>query len=67
MEHELQAFDKTLVEVFGEELDVIAAVVKSIADAILHKLFGEIHIVRYVIERHLRFDHPELRQVAGGV
>ena len=29
--------------------------------------FGQFHIVRQFVECHLRFDHPEFRQVPGSV
>ena len=67
MKHEFEAVDKTLVKVFGKELDVVAAVVEGIADTVFYKFLSQIHIVSDVIERHLRLYHPEFRQVARSV
>ncbi len=50
-----------------EELDVVAAVVEGILDAVFQEVLGQVHVLVDVDERHFRLDHPELRQVAGCV
>ena len=67
VEHELEALYQPLVEVFGEEVDVVAAVVEGILYAVLHEVFGELHVVVDVVEGYLGLNHPELREVARGV
>ena len=67
VEHELQTAHKLLVEMLGEEVDIVATVVESIADTVLHELLCKIHIVGNVVERHFGLYHPELGEVARRV
>ena len=36
-------------------------------DAVLEQVLGQVHVVLEVGKGHLRLDHPELGQVAGGI
>ena len=67
VQHKFEALDEALVEVLGEEVDVVAAVVEHIADAVLDKLLGQVHVVGDVVKGHLGLNHPELAQVALGI
>ena len=67
MRHELQPRDQFRVPHFVHELQILAAVVQGIVDQILEKLFGQLHVVLQLIEGHLRFDHPELGEMARRV
>ena len=50
-----------------EEFKVIAAVVESIADTVFDEILGQIHVVGDVVEGNFRFDHPEFREMSGGI
>ena len=51
----------------GEELDIVAAVVEGVADAIFEEVLGEVHVLVDIDEGYFGLYHPELGQVAGGV
>ena len=67
VDHEVEPFGKLLVEVLGEESDVVGAMVEGIFHAIFDEVFGELHVVFDVVEGHFGLDHPELRQMARSV
>ena len=67
VQNKFEAVDELFVEVLGEELDVVAAVVESVLNAVFHKLLGKVHIIGDVVERHFRLYHPELREMAGSI
>ena len=46
---------------------VLGAVLEHVAEDALEERLGQVHVVVQVVEGHLRLDHPELGQVAGGV
>ena len=66
-EHRLEAGDELFVVVLGEKLDVVAAVVEGVADAIFEEVLGEVHVLVDIDEGYFGLYHPELGQVAGGV
>lgn len=65
--HTLQTFDKSVVNHLVEEFKIILTIVESPLDTVLDKLFLKIHKVRKVNEANLRFNHPELSQVAWSI
>ena len=67
VEHEVESLDKLLVVHLLKEFNIVAAVLKSIADAIFHKVLSKVHVVGNVVEGNLRLNHPELCQVARSV
>ena len=46
-----------------QEFQVFPVMLQCITDDIFQQVLREVHIVKYVIKSHLRFYHPELRQV----
>ena len=65
--HTFKTSDEFIVKSVIEELDVIIAVVKGILHEILDELLCEVHVILDVVERHLRFDHPELCEVSWSI
>ena len=63
----LKPFDKSVIVLVVEELEVVRTVVKSVLHKVFHELLGQHHVVVDVVERHLRLDHPELREMPWSV
>ena len=63
----MQTLDQTFVHILVEELQIILAVVKSPANAILDEVLFYIHQIVFVDKGNLRLNHPELSQVSRRV
>ncbi len=63
----LQTFNQALIKHVIEELHIVGTVVQSPLYTIFDEIFRQVHIVRNIIERHFRLNHPELCQVAGSI
>ena len=62
-----ESFNKVLIIHFCKEFNIIGSMLESIAYAIFDEILCQLHIVVDVVERNLRLNHPELRQVARSV
>ena len=61
--HKPQSFNQFLIIHFGQEVEIIHAVIECPADAVLNKVLCQLHVFFYFVECHFGFNHPELRQV----
>ena len=62
-----QRADGGRLDALDEELHVLGAAFQDVAEDALEERLGEVHVVVEFEEGHLRFDHPELGEVARGV
>lgn len=73
--HSLEAFvqnvanivDIALLDTLAEELQVSLVVLQGVLDQKFEEIFGQVHAVIEIREGNFRLDHPEFRQVFGGV
>ena len=65
--HGLESRDQLFVVVLVKELEVVAAVVEGVVDAVFQEILGEVHVFVDVDECDLRLDHPELGQMARSI
>ena len=63
LQHTLQASDQLLIKHIIQELHVVHAILQRPTYAIFDELLGQLHIIRNIVERDLRLNHPELRQM----
>ena len=67
----LQYILEFLHEFFVDKLSkkgyVVRAIFQAVADEKFQHFFGQIHITLQIAESHLRFNHPELSQMATGM
>ncbi len=62
-----QLGDRVLVHALGQEGQVVATLIEHRAEQVLQELLGQARIFGQIGEGDFRLDHPELRQMAGGV
>ncbi|MNF78279.1 hypothetical protein D3C84_604550 [compost metagenome] len=63
----LQTVDGVLVDVLGEELQIVAALGQHGIEDVLQHGFGQGGVIFQIGEGYFRLHHPELGQVAAGV
>ena len=63
----LQSWNQLIVVGLGQELDVVATVLQRVSHQVLEKILRQVLVVADIVKRHLRLDHPELRQVTRRV
>ena len=55
------------VDALVEELHVLVATAQRVPEDAFDECLGQRHVVLQIVKRHLRFDHPKLGEMAGGV
>lgn len=60
-------FLQVLLFPVSEEINIGGVVQKDVTQAVLEVVFSQIHVIGQVSEGNLRFNHPELGQMAGSV